>query len=75
MRIFFVALCDAVLFRRSNLATPTLHTPTGIKGGESGWSAREWRALISGIQEEARALGMPPVLYAIDHVHGTVMID
>lgn len=55
------------------MPTPPL-TPitTGIKDGKSGWSAREWRALISGIQEEARALAMPPVLYAIDHVHGTM---
>ena len=42
----------------------------GIHGNKSGFSVDEWRALQRGIQEVAQELKMPPILYALDAVHG-----
>ena len=42
----------------------------GPRCGRSGWTASEWRAVIAQIQAEAKAQGLPPLLFGIDSVHG-----
>mmetsp|Transcript_10558 Transcript_10558/g.26587 ORF Transcript_10558/g.26587 Transcript_10558/m.26587 type:complete len:999 (+) Transcript_10558:243-3239(+) len=38
--------------------------------GPTGLSAGEWRKVVHAVQKEAQRLGLPPVLFGLDSVHG-----
>jgi beta-glucosidase len=42
----------------------------GRRCGSMGWTAAEWRSVVTQIQAEAQKQGIPPVLFGIDSVHG-----
>lgn len=42
--------------------------------GPTGLSAHEWRAIVRGVQAEAQRLGLPPVLFGLDSVHGATYV-
>lgn len=42
--------------------------------GPTGLSASEWRDVVHSIQSEAQRLGLPPVLFGLDSVHGATYV-
>lgn len=42
--------------------------------GPTGLSAPEWRAVVHNIQAKAQELGLPPVLFGLDSVHGATYV-
>ena len=58
----------------SILNSPYAGGPSCAPAMRTGWSAAEWRQAVKTVQEEATNLGVPPVLFGLDSIHGATYV-
>lgn len=46
----------------------------GAIDGKVGWTALEWREVLYNIQMIAEDLGIPPIMYGLDSIHGATYV-
>ena len=46
----------------------------GAINDKVGWSAQEWRTVMYNIQVMAQELGLPPIMYGLDSIHGATYV-
>jgi len=58
----------------SILNSPYAGGPACAPKMKTGWDAAEWRQAVKTVQQEAAKLGVPPVLFGLDSIHGATYV-